>query len=162
MRGWSMTPVSRKTAPPRRGWPGSTPARWARSANCQIEVSVQAVTDAASCPLSWRPFVPERWEDAAAATPEAAAAITARRARAGIPDDVRHREKWRLALDMLDELAGWHLAPPVVVSDAGYGDTAEVRDGLSARRRGHPGQGRGGPSAPAADAAPGRKPPSGP
>src|SRR3954462_15140388 len=103
--------------------------------NCQIGVSVQAVTDAASCPLDWRLFVPERWDDAEAATPEAAAAITARRARAGIPDEVRHRPKWRLARDMLDELAGWQLAPPVVVSDAGYGDTAEFRDGITARGR---------------------------
>src|SRR3954451_3433174 len=84
--------------------------------NCQIEVSVAAVTDAASCPLNWRLFVPERWDDAEATTPEAAAeppprgaaaAIRARRTRAGIPDDARHREKWRLALDILDELAGW-------------------------------------------------------
>lgn len=55
-------------------------------ANCQIGVSVHAVTDAASCPLNWRLFLPESWDDAAAATPEAAAAIAARRARAGIPD----------------------------------------------------------------------------
>jgi SRSO17 transposase len=102
-------------------------------ANCQIGVSVQAVTDAASCPLDWRLFLPERWDDATAATPEAAAAIRARRARAGIGDDVRHRAKWRLALDMLDELAGWGLTPPVVVADAGYGDAAEFRDGIAER-----------------------------
>src|SRR4051794_1316260 len=35
MRGWSMTPGSSRTAPPRRGWPGSTPARWARSATAR-------------------------------------------------------------------------------------------------------------------------------
>src|SRR4051812_9721379 len=103
--------------------------------NCQIGVSISAVTDAASCPLDWRLFLPERWDDAGAATPGAAAAIRPRRTRAGIPQDVRHREKWRLALDMLDELAGWELAPPVVVADAGYGDIAEFRDGLTARGR---------------------------
>src|SRR4051795_10034249 len=84
--------------------------------NCQIGVSVQAVTDAASCPLNWRLFLPERWDDACAATPEAAAAIRGRRTRAGIPAEALHREKWRLALDMIDELAGWELAPPVVVA----------------------------------------------
>ena len=36
--------------------------------NCQIGVSVCAVTDAASCPLSWRLFLPERWDDARAAS----------------------------------------------------------------------------------------------
>ena len=29
-----------------------------------------------------------------------------RRERAGIPDEVRHREKWRLALEMIDEMTG--------------------------------------------------------
>src|SRR3954471_7690433 len=129
--------------------------------NCQIGVSICGVTDAASCPLDWRLFVPERWDVAAAATPEAAAAIRARRARAGIPDDVRHREKWRLALDMLDELAGWQLAPPLVVSDAGYGDTAEFRDGLSARGWAYLVQVSGDRSAHAEDAVPALKPYSG-
>ena len=101
--------------------------------NCQIGVSICAVTDAASCPLNWRLFLPERWDDTGAADEQAAAAIRARRARAGIPDDVRHREKWRLAVEMLDELAGWGLSPPLVVVDAGYGNTAEFRDELSAR-----------------------------
>src|SRR5215213_10551744 len=95
--------------------------------NCQVGVSICAVTDAASCPLDWRLFVPERWDDALAVAPEAVATVRGRRERAGIPDSVRHREKWRLALDMLDELAGWGLAPPVVAADAGYGDNADFR-----------------------------------
>src|SRR5688572_31116310 len=102
-------------------------------ANCQIGVSVHAVTDAASCPLNWRLFLPDSWDDAAAATPEAAAAITARRTRAGIPADVRHHPKWRLALEMLDELADWGLRPPVVVADAGYGNNADFRAGITGR-----------------------------
>src|SRR3954470_21374207 len=76
--------------------------------NCQIGVSICAVTDTASCPLNWRLFVPERWDDAGATSPQAAA-IRDRRARAGIPAQVGHRPKWRLALDMLEELAGWRL-----------------------------------------------------
>jgi SRSO17 transposase len=102
-------------------------------ANCQIGVSVHAVTDAASCPLNWRLFLPAGWDDAAAATPEAAAAITARRTRAGIPGAARHHPKWRLALEMLDELAGWGLHPPVVVADAGYGNNGDFRAGITAR-----------------------------
>jgi SRSO17 transposase/DNA-binding CsgD family transcriptional regulator len=109
--------------------------------NCQIGVSICAVTDAASCPLNWRLFLPERWDDACAGTPEAAAAIRDRRTRAGIGADVRHHRKWRLALDMLDELAGWELAPPVVVTvprkrevpPAGYGNNGEFRAGITAR-----------------------------
>src|SRR3954469_19202578 len=129
--------------------------------NCQIGVSISAVTDAASCPLSWRLFLPERWDEACAATPEAAAAIAERRKRAGIPAEQRHREKWRLALDMIDELAGEGLAPPVVVADAGYGDVAEFRDGLSARGRAWVVQVQGVLSAHAEGAVPARVPTSG-
>src|SRR3954452_15397373 len=129
--------------------------------NCQIGVSISAVTDAASCPLDWRLFLPERCDEACAATPEAAAAIRDRRTRPGIPQDVRHREKWRLALDMLDELAGWELAPPVVVADAGYGDIAEFRDGLTARGRAWVVQVSGDLTAHAGDAVPQVKPYSG-
>jgi SRSO17 transposase len=126
--------------------------------NCQLGVSISAVSDAASCPLSWRLFLPERWDEGCAATPEAAAAIRDRRTRAGIPAEERHREKWRLALGMLDELAGWRLAPPLVVSDAGYGDNADFRDGLSTRGRPYLVQVSSDLSAHAGDAVPTRKP----
>jgi SRSO17 transposase len=65
--------------------------------------------------------------------------IRRRRARSKIPDQVRHREKWRQALDMLDEIigdeqaGGWGLAGRPVVADAGYGDTTGFRLGLEAR-----------------------------
>src|SRR3954451_20919920 len=53
--------------------------------NCQIGVSISAVTDTASCPLDWRLFLPERWDDACAASPEAAAVARDRRGGAGRP-----------------------------------------------------------------------------
>jgi len=45
--------------------------------------------------------LPESWDDDAASDEVAAAAIRRRRQRARIPDDVRHTEKWRLALEMI-------------------------------------------------------------
>ncbi|GAA5650652.1 hypothetical protein Gobs01_02032 [Geodermatophilus obscurus DSM 43160] len=122
--------------------------------NCQIGVSVCAVTDTASRPLSWRLFLPAGWDDLEAATQEAAAAVRARRERAGIPDDARHREKWRLAIDMLDELTGWGLAPPVVVADSGYGTTTAFREALTARDRPYVCQVTGDLTAHPADAVP--------
>ena len=101
--------------------------------NCQIAVSVHAATDAASAPLDWRLFVPARWDPAHAGDEEAAAAVRARRARAGIPEEVGHRPKWELALDMIDELDQWGQRPPVVCADAGYGNNAGFRHGLAAR-----------------------------
>ena len=90
-----------------------------KTANCQVIVSVNAVCDRASCPLDWRLFVPEEWD-----------ADAERRAKAKIPEEVRHREKWRLALDMLDELLEWGLERRVVQADGGYGDITAFRVGL--------------------------------
>jgi SRSO17 transposase len=123
-----------------------------KTGNCQIGVSVHAVTDWASAAIDWRLFLPESWDDhkteqageascdkqAAEQIREIRTEIRARRARCAIPDEVRHREKWRLALDMLDEIigqapAGWGLPPRPVVADAGYGDATEFRLGLTER-----------------------------
>jgi SRSO17 transposase len=98
--------------------------------NCQIGVSVHLASDAASCPVNWRLFVPERWDPG---SPKARADVAACRARAGIPDQVRHREKWRLGLDMIDEVIGWGLVPPLLVADSGYGENGQFRQGLEDR-----------------------------
>jgi SRSO17 transposase len=96
-----------------------------KRANCQLGVSVNAVTEQASCPLDWRLFVPERWDKDV---------MAARRAACQLPEGVRHRPKWQLVLDMVDELAGWDLVPPVLLADAGYGEVGEFRAGLDARQ----------------------------
>jgi SRSO17 transposase len=110
--------------------------------NCQIGVSVHAVTDWASAAIDWRLFVPKSWDDTAgeyADDPAAAEVIRRRRARSRFPEQVRHREKWRQALDMLDEIlgapddGGWGLHKQPVVADAGYGDATEFRLGLVER-----------------------------
>jgi len=88
-------------------------------------VSVNAVTEQASCPLDWRLFLPERWDEAA---------MAARRAACHLPERVDHRPKWQLVLDMLDELAGWDLRPPVLLADSGYGDVGRFPWELDARQ----------------------------
>lgn len=90
--------------------------------NCQIGVSISAATDRASCPINWRIFLPEAWVH-----------DTKRRANAHVPDDVGHRPKWQLALDMIDEANGWGLRPPLVCADAGYGEITAFRTGLEQR-----------------------------
>jgi SRSO17 transposase len=91
-------------------------------ANCQVGVSIHATTDAASCPIDWRLFLPESWD-----------ADAERRRKAHVPADQRHRPKWQLALMMLDELAAWDLVPPVVLADAAYGEVSQFRLGLEQR-----------------------------
>jgi SRSO17 transposase len=113
--------------------------------NCQIGVSVHLVNERASCAADWRLFCPESWDDTALGDPVAAAGAKRRRERADIPDQVRHTEKWRLALEMIDDMtgpAGWGVldlvaaaggARPVVVADAGYGEGPDFRLELEAR-----------------------------
>jgi SRSO17 transposase len=91
-------------------------------ANCQVGVSVHAATDQASCPIDWRLFLPESWD-----------ADAERRRTAHLPQGERHRPKWQLALELLDELAAWDLVPPVLLADAAYGEVGEFRLGLEQR-----------------------------
>ena len=114
-----------------------------KTANCQVLVSVNAVTNRASCPLQWRLFLPQEWDSDAE-----------RRARAKIPDEVRHRPKWQLALEMLDELLEWGLERRVVQADGGYGDITAFRVGLEQRELEYVVQVKGTTSAHPAAAAP--------
>jgi SRSO17 transposase len=49
-------------------------------ANCQVGVSIHAATDQASCPIDWRLFLPESWDQDGA-----------RRRAAHVPEAVGHR-----------------------------------------------------------------------
>jgi SRSO17 transposase len=92
------------------------------------------VTDDASLAADWRLFCPTSWDDRLLDDPAEAERARRRRAKAKLPDDARHREKWRLALDMLDETTGdWGLPKLPVVVDAGYGDVTAFRLGLAER-----------------------------
>jgi SRSO17 transposase len=64
---------------------------------------------------------------------EQIALVLQRRAASKVPDNERYRPKWLMALQMLDELARWGLRPPILVADAGYGQVAEFREGLTDR-----------------------------
>jgi len=98
--------------------------------NCQIGVSVNAACDAASCPLDWRLFIPEEWDDPGEFNHD-------RRAKAKLPEDAHHMQKWRLAVEMIDELIGWGLEPAVILGDGAYGDVTEFRSGLQEREIGY-------------------------
>lgn len=89
---------------------------------CQVAVSVHAVSKRGSTPLHWRLFLPRAW-----------AQDPARCAQAGVPSGLGHRTKPEIALELLDELADWGPAPPVVVADAAYGTSVAFRAGLTQR-----------------------------
>jgi SRSO17 transposase len=122
-------------------------------ANCQIGVSVHAVTDAASCPLDWRLFLPKSWDDEAAEE-AARAGVVARRNRCGIPREEHHRPKWMMVVEMLDGLAEHGLRPPLLAADAGYGDSGPFRAALDERGISYIMQVKGDALAQAADTVP--------
>jgi len=122
--------------------------------NCQVAVSVHAVTDKASAPLDWRLFMPLSWDDEAADGAEAAETIRVRRQACKIPAGEHHRPKWQMAIEMLDELAEWGYRPPVVAADAGYGDTTAFRLALHDRNISYVVAVKGSTSAYTADAEP--------
>ncbi|MFF7415727.1 IS701 family transposase [Streptomyces lydicus] len=93
-----------------------------KQSNCQVAVSLHAASDTASVPISWRLFVPQEWDE-----------DIDRRTKTGVPEEVGHREKWRLALDLIDEAIGWGLTPQVIVADAGYGQNTAFRQALTDR-----------------------------
>jgi len=116
-----------------------------KTGNCQVGVSVHLVNERASCAADWRLFCPRSWDDKALDDEVAAVRAARRREQARIPGDVRHKEKWRLALEMLDEMAGpggWGVLEqpgpagstrPLVTADAGYGDNTTFRLELETR-----------------------------
>jgi SRSO17 transposase len=144
-----------------------------KTGNCQVGVSVHLVNERASRAADWRLFCPRSWDDNALDDPVQAARARRRRERARIPDDIRRSEKWRLALEMTDEMAGpdgWGLldqiaardgARPVVAADAGYGDSTTFRLELENRGWQYAAAVKGATSARAGSARPAARSPGG-
>lgn len=89
--------------------------------NCQVAVSVSLANDAVSVPVAYRVYLPESW-----------ARDRARRRAAGVPAAVAFQPKWQIALAQVLALQAEGVPPAPVVADAGYGDTTEFRDALTA------------------------------
>jgi SRSO17 transposase len=94
-----------------------------KTGNCQVAVSVHHVGEEGNAPLGWRLYLPESW-----------AKDEQRRSEAGIPTEIAFRPKWKLALDIIDQIRGWGLADRVVLADAGYGESTEFREELEQRQ----------------------------
>ena len=121
-----MTRGFRSSGRCRSGSRASTQGCLGKVGNCQIGVSINAAIEHASCPLDWRLFIPKEWDEQSKWNQE-------RRKKTKLPADVHHTEKWRLALEMIDELIAWGLKPPPILGDGAYGDTTELRTGLEER-----------------------------
>ncbi|HEX9627063.1 MAG TPA: IS701 family transposase [Acidiferrobacterales bacterium] len=89
--------------------------------NCQVAVSLSVATAEASLPVAWRLYLPESW-----------AGDGARRARAGVPDEVGFQTKPQIALAQIAALKAEGVAPGVVLGDVSYGNDSGFRAGVSA------------------------------
>jgi SRSO17 transposase len=90
--------------------------------NCQVAVTLSVANEAASLPIAYRLYLPEAW-----------AADPARRATAGVPEEVGFRTKPAIALEQIGRALADGVPPGVVVTDAGYGNDTEFREGVTAQ-----------------------------
>jgi SRSO17 transposase len=88
-------------------------------ANCQVAVSTVLFGKDLAWPLTFELYLPAEW-----------CADGVRRAQARVPDRVRFREKWRIALAHIRQVIKDGFQLTAVVADADYGSTAAFRDGL--------------------------------
>src|SRR3954451_12306017 len=89
--------------------------------NCQVAVSLSLATHAASLPVSYRLYLPRDWAE-----------DPARRAKAGVPEEIAFRTKPEIALDQLRASAEAGLPRGFAVMDAAYGKDTDFRTGVSA------------------------------
>jgi SRSO17 transposase len=89
--------------------------------NCQIAVSLHAVSVKGTVPLGFRLYLPQDWcED------------PARRREAKIPADVEFQTKPALGGDLIARAAGWKIRRAPVLGDQAYGNDAKLRTRLHA------------------------------
>lgn len=87
-------------------------------ANCQVAVSTVLLGDQLAWPLTFELYLPKEW-----LTDEA-------RQKARMPDTLRFREKWRIALSHIRRVRKAGFQVTAVVADADYGSVAAFRRGL--------------------------------
>src|SRR3954462_15573978 len=90
--------------------------------NCQVAVTLSVATEQASLPIAYRLYLPEAW-----------AGDPARRAMAGGPGPGGFATKPAIALGQVRQALADGVPPGVVVTDAGYGNDTDFRDGITAQ-----------------------------
>ena len=87
--------------------------------NCQIAVSLHAVSTKGTVPLGFRLYLPEEW-----------CADPVRRREAKIPANVEFQTKPTLGADLVARAAGWKIRRAPVLGDQAYGNDAKLRTRL--------------------------------
>jgi SRSO17 transposase len=89
--------------------------------NCQGAVTLSVANDHASLPIAHHLYSPSPWAD-----------DPARRARAGVPEEVTFQTKPEIAAALVRAPLQAGITPATVLADAGYGVDTEFRDGVTA------------------------------
>ncbi len=89
--------------------------------NCQVAVSLSVANEQASLPIAFELYLPEDW-----------AGDPARRAKAGVPQDLTFRTKPQIALEQIRRALADGVPPGVILGDAGYGIDTDFRTALTA------------------------------
>ncbi len=89
--------------------------------NCQVAVTLALANTHASLPIAYRLYLPETW----AKDPE-------RRAKAGVPEEIRFQTKPEIALDQIRRALAAGVPVGVVLADAGYGIDTGFRTTITA------------------------------
>lgn len=116
------------------GMPRKYSGTLGKTGNCQIGVSLHAMTHWASAAMNWCIFLQESWDDEHLTGSAELWRVRSRRARCKIPRTVRHRSR-QLALDMLDKAVKHRQgSASLMVADIAYGITTAFRQALDERR----------------------------
>ena len=84
--------------------------------SCQVAVSLSLANRHASLPVAYRLYLPKEWAD-----------DDERRRKVGVPPEVGFQTKPEIALEQLKWACAAGLPPGVVLMDAGYGNSSDLR-----------------------------------
>jgi SRSO17 transposase len=88
--------------------------------NCRVAVSLSISTAEVSLPIAWRLYLPELWTR-----------DKKRRTATGVPAEVKFQTKPEIALQQIRTALDREIPAAPVLTDAGYGNDTEFRDGIT-------------------------------
>jgi SRSO17 transposase len=88
--------------------------------NCQVAVSLSVATHQGSLPIAYQLYLPKDWAD-----------DPARRAKAGVPEDIVFRTKPEIALQQVRQALADGVPQGVALMDPAYGNDSKLRAGLT-------------------------------
>jgi len=98
-----------------------------RVANCQVGVSLSYVGQEVCWPYAMQLYVPQSWDE----RDDPHCALMREKTRMSV--DVGYREKWQIALDLIDRARQEGVPHRLVIADSWYGNIVEFRKGLAER-----------------------------